>query len=787
MTRIYGWFIIVILAGPLALADDFYPARIVAHRGLLKHAPENTLANFRACLELRLGFEFDVQRTRDGQLICLHDETLERTTNGQGKVADLTLNEIRRFDAGRWFDPRFVGEKVPTIDEVLHLLGEYRQHDVLVCVDFKAIDVEQEVARLAVKHNVLSRLLFIGRTITEPQVRDNILKIAPQAQVAMLANNAAEYPAALADPKAPWVYVRFIPNREQVAAARRAQKRIFIAGVTVAGLVPDNWKQARDVGLDGILSDFPLELRATLKAHDDAKWQALFDGKSLAGWDPGEFPQSFNVIDGAIAAGRGPLARLSYVGPIHQHEFKDFELKVEIKTKPGSNGGVFFHTGPQKIALKKGYEVQVCNSCPDQRKSGSLLVVEDHATSPVLDDEWFEYHITVIGKRILVRVNGKTTVDYTEPDQPQRPESWEQRRLSQGLIALQAHDADSLVYYRNIRVKVIPSDSSNVRAAAERGLHLLQRSARAYPQHRKCFACHHQTFPLLASNTAATAGLVVDRDLATEIGAFTRTYLQGRIDQIRDGKGVPGRGFMASYAAWTLQLVTDAKSDEATNDRELEDALTQYLLKTQEADGHWKPPSIRPPLEESFVTGTVLARRHLHRTRARLTTPSSSDAEAASNSKHLASITAALERSQQWLDRAPLPHHEDRVLRLWSLTDGTEPSTSAELIQTLQKQLIATQHQDGGWSQTDSMDSDAYATGQAIYVLLVSGVKANDPVIQRGVEYLLTTQATDGSWHVKTRSKPIQEFFDNGDPYEKDQFISITATGWAVTALAKSL
>src|SRR3954468_2849706 len=88
---------------------------IVAHRGLLRHAPENTLANFRACLELRLGFEFDVQRTKDGHLVCIHDETVDRTTNGTGTASGMTLEQIRRLDAGKWFDPRFAGEKVPTV------------------------------------------------------------------------------------------------------------------------------------------------------------------------------------------------------------------------------------------------------------------------------------------------------------------------------------------------------------------------------------------------------------------------------------------------------------------------------------------------------------------------------------------------------------------------------------------------------------------------------------------------------------------------------------------------
>lgn len=447
----------LLLFGPRADADERPRPLIVAHRGLLKHAPENTLAGFRACLELRMGFEFDVQRTREGSLVCIHDDTVDRTTNGKGKIAELSLGAVRGLDAGSWFDPMFAGEKVPTIVEVMQLLSQYQQHDVLVAADLKAGDERQaqEVATLALKANVLHRVLFIGSTISSPQVREAILKTAPRAQVAVLANNAAEFPAAVADPKAGWVYVRFIPTREQVAAARDARKKVFIAGVTVAGLVPDNWKQAADAGVDGILTDYALELRSELKSRAEADWVSLFDGKSLAGWDAGDVPQSFKVQDGAIVAGGGPLARLSYVGPVNKHDFKDFELKVEIKTKPASNGGVFFHTGPQKDALKKGYEVQVCNSCPDTRKSGSLIVVEEHATSPVKDDEWFEYHITVRGKRIVVKVNGKTTVDYTEPAQPQRPEGWEQRVLSHGLIALQGHDPDSTVYYRNIRVKVL--------------------------------------------------------------------------------------------------------------------------------------------------------------------------------------------------------------------------------------------------------------------------------------------------------------------------------------------
>lgn len=242
---------------------------IVAHRGLLRHAPENTLANFRASLELRIGFEFDVERTKDGHLICIHDDTVDRTTNGTGKVSELTLAEIKELDAGSWFDPKFVEEKVPTIEEVLKLIAEYRQHDVLIAVDLKAENVGQDVVRLAEKHKILHRLLFIGRTITEPKLRDQIKQASMKAHTAAVANDNEECPKALAEANADWVYFRFLPTEEQIEAVHRARKRSFIAGPTVSGNVPKNWQPAANVGMDAILTDYPLALRTALKLQSE--------------------------------------------------------------------------------------------------------------------------------------------------------------------------------------------------------------------------------------------------------------------------------------------------------------------------------------------------------------------------------------------------------------------------------------------------------------------------------------------------------------------------------------
>jgi hypothetical protein len=102
--------------------------------------------------------------------------------------------------------------------------------------------------------------------------------------------------------------------------------------------------------------------------------------------------------------------------------------------------------------------------------------------------------------------------------------------------------------------------------------------------------------------------------------------------------------------------------------------------------------------------------------------------------------------------------------------------------------LAATQREDGGWSQLAGMGSDAYATGQALYALNVSGKMASSDVIyQKGVRYLLRAQAADGSWHVRTRSIWTQPYFDSGFPYGQEQFISAAGTGWASLALSAAV
>lgn len=247
------------------LRADTRPA-VVGHRGLLRHAPENTLAGFAACLELGLGFELDVRRTRDGHLVCLHDADVRRTTDGEGAVSDLTLAELRRLDAGGRFDASFAGLRVPTLEEVFALARQRGRPGLLIALDLKVEGVEADVVRLAAKYGVLGRVVCIGRAISEPEVRRKLRRADPATPAAVLAPSAEDLPAALADPDGDWIYVRFVPTAAQVEAVHRAGKRVFLSGPAVGGDEPANWRRARDRGVDALLTDFPLGCRASWRS-----------------------------------------------------------------------------------------------------------------------------------------------------------------------------------------------------------------------------------------------------------------------------------------------------------------------------------------------------------------------------------------------------------------------------------------------------------------------------------------------------------------------------------------
>ncbi len=201
---------------------------------------------------------------------------------------------------------------------------------------------------------------------------------------------------------------------------------------------------------------FCLGCASSKNKEENNKWISLFDGKSLSGWKVGDNPETFKVEDGAIVV-NGNTAHLFYDGAVMIHDFKDFEFKANVMTFPGSNSGIYFHTAFQQSSWPaKGYEVQVNNSHTDWRRTGSLYAIEDVKEVYVKDNEWYTESITVQGKRVIIKINDKTVVDYKEPDDVKRASDFAGRLISNGTFALQGHDPKSKVLFKDIMVKPLP-------------------------------------------------------------------------------------------------------------------------------------------------------------------------------------------------------------------------------------------------------------------------------------------------------------------------------------------
>ena len=190
---------------------------------------------------------------------------------------------------------------------------------------------------------------------------------------------------------------------------------------------------------------------------------ALFNGRDFTGWKIAGPPETFTIQDGAIVA-KGATSHCYYDGTFRNHSFRNFELKVDVMTRAGSNGGVYVLTEYQETGgsvratgrfPSKGFEIQVNNSHTDRIRTGSLYHVSDVLDqSPAKDDEWFTEDIIVQGDTITVRVNDKRLVQWTQPADWDGGREGPGRKITgPGTIALQGHDPNSTVYYKNIRIK----------------------------------------------------------------------------------------------------------------------------------------------------------------------------------------------------------------------------------------------------------------------------------------------------------------------------------------------
>jgi N-acyl-D-amino-acid deacylase len=299
-----------------------------------------------------------------------------------------------------------------------------------------------------------------------------------------------------------------------------------------------------------------------------------------------------------------------------------------------------------------------------------------------------------------------------------------------------------------------------LRSAVERAIPLLEAGMRGSAEERTCFTCHNQAVPIFALSEAQQRGFAIDAENFARQVQHTHAHLERGREGYSQGRGQGGQVVTAGYALWALDA-SGRQPDETTS------AVTHYLLDHQTAMNHWEHRGSRPPSSGSDFTATYVALRGL------------ADFGTA---EQQAAIEARRATVRDWLVDTPPQDTEDRVFRLRSLAYYDDP----ELLRQAADDLVARQRDDGGWAQLDDLASDAYATGTVLVALIRYG-EVDREVIRRGLSYLLDTQLKDGSWHVVTRAKPFQAYFESGFPHGADQFISMAATGWATLALTLSL
>jgi ankyrin repeat protein len=303
---------------------------------------------------------------------------------------------------------------------------------------------------------------------------------------------------------------------------------------------------------------------------------------------------------------------------------------------------------------------------------------------------------------------------------------------------------------------------AQIRAAIGRGLDLLTITGPSVVKQRGCFSCHHQGLPSLAGWHARRAGVE-----AAQIAETNRNLVYPILQ--RSGmllqQGVAPAGEAATVAWQLIGLGADGqKADYFT------DIAANYIAATQSQDGSWPERWGRPPLEYSPVSATAVAIRAL---------------DLYGFPSRRREFTARIANAVAWLAKTQPAASEESAMRLLGLVWG---SASRTVIDRAAHRLATAQRADGGWAQLPALGSDAYATGQTLVALRTSGYfQPASPGFIKGVRYLLGTQEPDGSWHVRSRSLPVQPLFESGFPHGRDQWISAAGTSWAAMALSLAL
>jgi hypothetical protein len=300
--------------------------------------------------------------------------------------------------------------------------------------------------------------------------------------------------------------------------------------------------------------------------------------------------------------------------------------------------------------------------------------------------------------------------------------------------------------------------------SVEQGTALLQGGATEFFRQSGCVGCHHQPAVTLAVADARSAGIHVDDTAAKGVVKMmegeSMFFNQSMLERAPIGGATDG-------PTWKLM----ALASERYPSTPVTDGIVAYVAHYQRPDGSWWFGGIsRAPLEEGTLARTAMALRVL---------------QVYGTPGMKAEVDPRIASARTYLASAKAVTNDDAAMQILGLywAGGLAAKVSA-----LGAALLASQHPDGGWGQNRYLASDAYATGEALYALKQAGIlAASDPAYQKGVKFLMDTQRADGSWYVRSRAPKFQPYFQSGFPHDHDQWISSTATSWAVRALVPAV
>jgi ankyrin repeat protein len=298
-----------------------------------------------------------------------------------------------------------------------------------------------------------------------------------------------------------------------------------------------------------------------------------------------------------------------------------------------------------------------------------------------------------------------------------------------------------------------------LRASAEKALDLLEKTSPTFIKKGGCNSCHNQMLPAAAQALARARGIAVGETLAqlpSDVSeASTERYVEYSVG---GGAGVTALGF---------DLFAKALAQEPSDDRM--HAEIHFIKGMQQSEGNWRGGGSRPPLTFDDFTPTAYM---IHALNAYAPPAEAED------------TAARIAKARAWLMNAKADRTQERAFRLlglvWSKADDAAIAGAV-------RDLTALQQEDGGWSQLAALPPDAYATGMALFALSQARIPSTAAAYQSGLKYLLSTQAPDGTWHVRTRAIPIQPYFQSGYPYEHDQWISAAGAAYATLAIVSAI